>query len=161
MWFLALWGLGIISALVHFFITGFPNNASEVSSILLLHQFIVTFGLVGIIGVVWNIIYADRTAKDLGWPGGPFQIKYGFSQLGLGIMGILAIWFGGTFWLGVIVTMYIYGLSGLWSHTAIMVKNKKPDADSIGNIIMCILYMIFLTGLSILDGGIWVMNSHI
>ncbi|GAA0365655.1 hypothetical protein GCM10008968_21880 [Bacillus horti] len=159
MWFLALWGMGLISALVHLFIVGFPENISETSTIILLHQFIVTFGLVGIIGVIVNIVYAESTAKKLGWPGGLFQIKYGFSQLGLGIMGVMAIWFGGTFWLGVIVSMYIYGLSGLWSHTYIMVQNKKADADSVGNIIMCLLYMAFLTILSILAGDIWVTGS--
>jgi hypothetical protein len=161
MWFLLLWGMGIVSAIIHLFVTGFPENKSEISSILLLHQFIVTFGLVGVIGFIVNIVFAESTAKKLGWPGGLFQIKYGFSQFGLGVMGIMAIWFGGTFWLGVIVSMYIYGLSGLWSHTQIMVENKKADADSIGNIVMCLLYMTFLTVLSISAGGIWVTNTQL
>lgn len=161
MWFLALWGLGLISSLIHFFIIGFPDSLSEISTIVLLHQFVVTFGLVGVIGVIVNIFDADNTAKKLGWPGGLFQIKYGFSQLGLGVMGVMAIWFGGTFWIGVLVTMYIYGLSGLWSHTQVMVENKKPDADSIGNIIMDIAYQAFITVLSIWAGGIWVISPQI
>ncbi len=156
MWFLLLWVVGIISAIVHFFITGFPDSTSEICTILLLYQFIVTFGLVGIIGVIVNIVKADSTAKQLGWPGGPFQIKYGFSQLGLGVMGIMAIWFRGAFWIGVLVNMYIYGLSGFWSHIHVMVKNKKTDAESIGNLIMDALYQIFITVLSILAGGIWI-----
>ncbi|MHB8064687.1 MAG: DUF6790 family protein, partial [Ruminiclostridium sp.] len=116
MWFFLLWVMGIVSAAVNFLITGFPSSMSELCTVLLLHQFVVTFGLVGVIGVVVNIIKADSTAKQLGWPGGPFQIKYGFSQFGLGVMGIMSIWFHGSFWLGTIVTMYIYGLSGFWSH---------------------------------------------
>ena len=155
MWFLLLWALGIVSAVVYFFITGFPSNLSELCTVLLLHQFVVTFGLVGIIGVVTNIVLADSNAKSLGWPGGPFQIKYGFSQLGLGVMGVLAIWFHGTFWVGVLVSMYIYGVSGLWSHIHVMIKNKKLDHDSIGNLIMDVLYQTFITVLSILAGGIW------
>ncbi|MDQ0191715.1 DUF6790 family protein [Paenibacillus wynnii] len=158
MWFLALWLLGIISGLVHLYTLGFPNNVSDISTILLLHQFVVTFGLVGVIGYVVNIARADETAKMLGWPGGPFQVKYGFSQVGLGVMGILAIWFQGTFWVGVLVTMYIYGLSGLWSHTHVMIKNKKLDADSISNLIMDVVYQTFITVLSILAGGIWVLG---
>lgn len=159
--FLALWAFGIISALIHFFITGFPDNASEISTTLLLHQFVVTFGMLGIIGVIVNIFLADKTAKKLGWPGGQFQIKYGFSQFGIGLMGVMAIWFGGTFWLGVLVNMYIYGLSGLWSHTKVMIDNKKADADSVGNIIMDIAYQAFITILSVLAGGIWVVSSQL
>ncbi len=159
--FLILWLFGIISGIIHLFIIGFPDSISEISTILLLHQFVVTFGLVGVIGVIVNIITADKTAKKLGWPGGLFQIKYGFSQLGLGVMGVMAIWFGGTFWVGVLVSMYIYGLSGLWSHTQVMIENKKVDADGIGNIIMDLAYQAFITILSILAGGIWVLSSQI
>lgn len=155
MWFLLLWGLGIISAIVQFLIIGFPGSLSEISYVLLLHQFIVTFGLLGILGMCVNIIYADNTARKLGWPGGLFQIKYGFSQFGMGVMGVMAIWFHGAFWVGTLVTMYVYGLSGLWSHTYIMIKNKKIDVDSICNITMDILYQAFITILSILAGGIW------
>ncbi|WP_186785855.1 DUF6790 family protein [Paenibacillus agilis] len=156
MWFLLLWFLGIVSAVVHLYTLDFPSATSEISRILLLHQFVVTFGLVGVIGYVVNIWKADQTAKMLGWPGGPFQVKYGFSQVGLGIMGIMAIWFQGNFWVGVLVTMYIYGLSGLWSHSYVMIKNRKADADSVCNIIMDIVYQTFITVLSILAGGIWV-----
>ncbi|HFE36858.1 MAG TPA: hypothetical protein ENK06_00380 [Gammaproteobacteria bacterium] len=155
MWFLLLWALGIISAVVHLFVTGWPSSLSEISTILLLHQFVVTFGLIGVIGVVVNIINADKTAKSLGWPGGPFQVKYGFSQLGLGVMGVLTIWFGGAFWVGALVSMYMYGLSGLWSHTQQMIKRKKVNATDISNLVMDVFYQTFITLLSIWAGGIW------
>ena len=93
--------------------------------IIVLHQFIVTNGLIGVLGFYINVIKADDTAKSLGWPGGPFQIKYGFSQLGLGVMGVLSIWFKGPFWLGTLITMYIYGASGLWTHTQEMMKKGQ------------------------------------
>lgn len=156
MWFLLLWIMGIISGAVHLFIIGWPHDPSEIARIFLLHQFVVTFGLVGIIGAVVNIVIADKTAESLGWPGGPFQIKYGFSQLGLGIMGVLAIWFHGNFWVGVLVTMYIYGLSGLWSHIHEMIRKKKLIFNDVGNIVLDVLYQTFITLLSIWAGGIWI-----
>lgn len=155
MWFLLLWGLGLLTSIIYFFINGLPQDTKTIYSVILLHQFVVTFGLVGVLGILVNIVFAKSTAKKLGWPGGPFQIKYGFSQLGLGVMGIMAIWFRGNFWVGVLVTMYIYGLSGLWSHTELMIKDKKFDAGHIANIIMDICYQAFITILSILAGGIW------
>ena len=154
MWFLLLWGMGLLTSVIYFFIYGFPHNLAQVCNVLLLHQFVVTFGLVGVIGFIVNIILADKTAKQLGWSGGPFQIKYGFSQLGLGVMGVLAIWFRGYFWIATIVNMYIYGLSGFWTHTEEMFKHKKLDAGHISNLIMDVLYQAFITALSI-TGGLW------
>ena len=155
MWFLLLWAIGLLTAGVYFLTIQLPSSLSEICNIILLNQFIFTFGLIGIIGFYINVIIADKTSKNLGWPGGPFQIKYGFSQLGVGIMGIMSIWFRGNFWIGTLVAMYIYGLSGLWSHTQHMIQNKKLDASNLMNIIMDIIYQTFITVLSILAGNIW------
>lgn len=158
MFFLVLWVLGIITAIVDLYLKGFPSDSSQICSVLLLHQFVVTFGLLGITGLLSNMIFAKKNAEMIGWPGGPFQVKYGFSQLGLGIMGVMCIWFRDGFWLGTIVSMYIYGISGFWSHWNVMRMNKKADADSIANIVMDIAYQTFITVLSIKIGGIWVIG---
>lgn len=154
MWFLLLWAIGIITAIVHLTVLNQPFTLELVSRTILLHQFVVTFGLCGIIGVIGNIIYADKLSKKLGWPGGPFQIKYGFTQLGLGVLGVMTIWYTDHFWVAALVNMYLYGLSGFWTHTQTMIDNKKIDWDSIGNLIMDIVYQSFLTALSIY-ANIW------
>jgi hypothetical protein len=158
MWFLLLWGLGLATAMIHFLIVGFSKSTSEIASILLLHQFVVTFGLVAVVGMLTNVFFADKTAEMLKWPGGPFQIKYGFSQLCLGVMGVMAIWFHGTFWAATLVNMYLYGLSGFWTHGQEMIRNKKFDASNVCNTIMNICYQLFITILSIYAGGIWVVQ---
>ncbi len=158
MFFLVLWGLGIVTAVIDLYMKGFPSDPQLICSVILLHQFVVTFGLLGITGLLSNMIFAKQNAKMVGLPGGLFQIKYGFSQLGLGVMGVMCIWFRDGFWLGTIVAMYIYGISGLWSHWNVMKMNKKADADSIANIIMDIAYQTFITVLSIVIGGIWVIG---
>ena len=155
MWFLLLWGFGIIASIIHWLINGSPSSLNDLSHVLLFYQFTVTFVLLGIIGFMVNVIYADNTSKKLGWPGGPFQIKYGFSQLGLGVLGLLTIWLRGNFWAAVIVSMYIYGLSGLWTHTEEMIKVRKLDLNHLFNIIMDIIYQAFITVFSILAGQIW------
>jgi len=146
MWILVLIGAGVLSALVHLYVIGgFQAGISTIFEIIVLHQFIVTNGLIGVLGFYINVIKADYTAKSLGWPGGPFQIKYGFSQLGLGVMGVLSIWFKGPFWLGTLITMYIYGASGLWTHTQEMMKKGKFDAIEFANIVLDIIYHVVIT----------------
>lgn len=155
MWILALIGAGIFTALIHLAIIGFDCGVATICSTILLHQFVVTSGLIGIIGFYINVIIADKTAEQLGWPGGPFQIKYGFAQLGVGIMGVLSIWFRGSFWVGTLVTLYIYGISGLWTHSLELKKKKKADPIEIANIILDIIYHIVLTVLSFYVPGVW------
>jgi hypothetical protein len=149
MWFLLLWAVGLVTGWLQIMRSHQSLTIQSVSYVLLLHQFVVTFGLVGIIGIVTNVLFAKQQAIRLGWPGGPFQIKYGFSQMSLGVLGVMAIWFSGHFWIAALVNMYVYGLSGLWTHSLTMTENHKFDAHNVGSIVMDIAYMTFLTVLSI------------
>lgn len=159
MWFLLLWALGLMASGIDFLISGCPNEISEISRILLLGQFIVTFGLVAVIGMVTNIFFANANAKKLSWAQRMFQVKYGFAQLCLGVMGGMAFWFRGNFWAATMVNMYLYGLSGVWTHIQEMLNNKKPDMDNVCNLIMNAFYQVFITILSVLAGNVWVTTN--
>lgn len=155
MWILVIIAIGVITGYIDILISGSFGDVSAMCSTMLLHQFVITYGLIGVIGVITNIIKAEDNAKALGWPGGPFQIKYGFSQFGIGLIGIMCIWFRGRFWLGALITMYVYGISGLWSHIAEMKRQEKIIFADMVNIVVDILYQVILTILSIYAGGIW------
>ena len=155
MWILVLIGAGILTGFINLAMVGFDQSVGTICSIFLLHQFVVTSGLIGIIGFSINVCVADKTAKQLNWPGGPFQVKYGFSQLGVGVMGILSIWFRGTFWVGTLVTLYIYGISGLCTHTMELKKKAKVDKIEVANIILDVIYHVVLTIMSLYVPGVW------
>jgi len=154
MWFLLLWAFGLASGLLQIMRSQHAPHHQSISHILLLHQFVVTFGLLGLLGILSNVVFAKQEAKKLGWQGGPFQIKYGFSQLSLGVLGVMTIWFPDHFWVAALVNMYVYGLSGLWSHGLLMIENRESATYNLISIVMDISYMTFLTVLSI-NAGIW------
>jgi hypothetical protein len=158
MWILAVIGAGLLTAFINLLMVGFNVSVGEICEIIVLHQYVVTYGLLGIVGFYVNVIRADKTAKALGWPGGPFQVKYGFSQLGIGVMGVLSFWFRGQFWVATLVTLYIYGISGLWSHIAQM-KRTKPNATDISNFVLDIVYHVVLTILLLQVPGVWVLGK--
>ncbi|MFC5931672.1 hypothetical protein D6T64_05170 [Cryobacterium melibiosiphilum] len=162
MWIVGIIGAGIVTALIQLAIGGFQADFVEWMRVLLLHQFAVSHGLIAVLGFIINVLYPERTAARLGWPSGPFQVKYGFAQLGLGVMGVLAIWFQGNFWVGVLVTLYIYGLSGLWTHTQEILRARKVTRNVAGvelfNIILDIVYHLVLTWMSLQIPGIWVLS---
>jgi hypothetical protein len=154
MWFLMLWAVGLVTGAIQLVASGQLITVETVSRTLLQHQFVVTFGLCGIIGVFSNIVYAERLSKKLGWPGGPYQLKYGFSQLSLGVLGVMTMMYQDHFWIAALISMYIYGLSGLWTHTKEMIDHKHFDRSNASNIVMDVVYQSFLTILS-LYARIW------
>lgn len=162
MWILAIIGMGVLTAVVHLAVMGFPTDGVTVSHTLLLHQFVVTHGIVAVLGFTINVLTPRTTAKKLGWPTSPWQIKYGFQQLGLGVIGVMTIWFQGNFWAAALVTLYIYGVSGLWTHTQEVVRKRREtgttDWVEIGNIVLDVIYHVALTWLSLLIPGVWSLS---
>lgn len=162
MWILAFIGAGLVTAVIQLAIEGFPGDIADISRVLLLHQFAVTHGILAVLGFYINVIIPDKTAAQLKWPSGPFQVKYGFAQLGLGVMGVMSIWFTGNFWVGTLVTLYIYGLSGLWTHTQEVLKKRKEtgrtDKVEVANIILDVVYHLALTWLSLQIPGVWSLS---
>ncbi|RPF22274.1 DUF6790 family protein [Myceligenerans xiligouense] len=159
MWIVVIIGGGVLTAVIQMAIQGFPSDQTYVLRTLLLHQFVVSHGFIAVAGFIINVLYPERTAAKLGWPSGPFQIKYGFAQLGLGVMGVMAIWFQGNFWAGVLVTLYIYGLSGLWTHTQEIMRKRREtgrlDWIETGNIVLDVIYHLVLTWMSLQIPGVW------
>ncbi|WP_025273139.1 DUF6790 family protein [Haloglycomyces albus] len=159
MWILAIIGMGVLTATGQLAIGGFSADFSEVMEVMLLHQFVVTHGLVAVIGFIMNVLYPKKSAAQLGWATSPFQIKYGFAQFGLGVMGVLAIWFEGNFWVGVLVTLYIYGLSGLWTHTQEIMRKRREEGRidwvEVSAIVLDVVYHLVLTWMSLQIPGVW------
>ncbi|WP_100448685.1 DUF6790 family protein [Glycomyces xiaoerkulensis] len=159
MWIVVIIGIGLLTAVVQLAVQGFSADYAQVMKTFLLHQFAVSHGIIAVGGFIINVLQPEKTAEKLGWPSGPFQVKYGFSQLGLGVMGVLAIWFQGNFWVGVLVTLYIYGISGLWTHTQEVLRKRraggKTDWVEVGNIVLDVVYHVVLTWMSTQIPGVW------
>lgn len=162
MWIVVIIGIGVVTAVIQIAIQGFSADFVEWMRVLLLHQFAVSHGIIAVGGFIMNVLYPKRTAAKLGWPSSPFQVKYGFQQVGLGVMGVLSIWFQGNFWVGTLVALYIYGLSGLWTHTQEILRKRKEtgktDAIELSNIILDVIYHLVLTWMSLQIPGIWVFD---
>ena len=159
MWIVAIIGIGVLTAIVQLALLGFPADQVVIFKTLLLHQFVVSHGIIAVGGFIINVLYPQRTAAQLGWPSGPFQVKYGFAQVGLGVMGVLSIFFQGNFWAATLVTLYVYGFSGLWTHTQEVVRKRREGGGTewieVGNIVLDVVYHLVLTWMSLQIPGVW------
>ena len=73
---------------------------------------VYVYGVGGLWGFVGHFFLSDSVAASIGWdPGSPFQLELAFYHLAFGIMGALAIWLRGFYWVALAVgkATFLYG----------------------------------------------------
>ncbi len=118
----------------------------------------VQVGLGGIWAFLGHYFKSDEIAGYIGWPpGNPFQKEIAFTNLGLGICGILSFllrhteWQNG-FWLATIVVTTVF-LGGAFSvHVADIKKSGNTNPGNAGPVFFAdilvpvVLWVLFLAG---------------
>lgn len=92
----------------------------------------ILFCLVGISGL-WaftgHFFVADKVAQGIGWPtGSPFQQEIAFTNLGIGILGILCLWLRNGFWTATVIMSSTFLLGASYVHIKDMIEkgNMNP-----------------------------------
>ncbi len=110
--------LGVVLALIHLTISKKPRTKERILTILILYSFVFHIGVQGfLLGFIPHIFFPDYTAAQIGWAAGsPFQFEVGFHDGAWGILGFLAIWIRGTFWIGAGVGWSFFMLGATYGH---------------------------------------------
>lgn len=122
-------------------------TAGEVTSGIAINTFllwllVISIGLTGIIAFSGHFFRADEIAEKIGWPkGSPFQREIAFSNLGIGIAGILCFFFRDGFWLAVIVMYSIFSLGAGFGHIYERKKNQNTSEYNTGAVVAFDLLM--------------------
>lgn len=97
-------GLGLVFATVNIIFSKKPRNARNVIEIFLLYVLVFSIGIECLFGFYGHVFMGAAIAAQLGWPAGSgFQYEVGMMNLMFAVLGIMAIWFRGDFWLAVVV----------------------------------------------------------
>ncbi len=105
------------------------RTRERVVEVLLLYFLCVQWGFGAIVTAVPHIVVPDTIAGYIGWaPGSPFQVEMGFASLGLGVLGVLCIWFRGTFWLAPAIgrSIFLYGAAYVHLRDIVAHGNWSP-----------------------------------
>src|SRR3990167_10338388 len=97
----------------------------------------VLFFSVGVQGVwayLGQTFYPKEVAASIGWAPSPFLFEVACSNLGCGVAGMLALWFGREYWfcLLIVETCFLWG--AWYGHLKDMMKNKNFAINNIGPI---------------------------
>jgi len=109
-------------------------------------------GLGGIWTFMGHYFKSDEVAGYIGWPAGnPFQLEVAFTNLALGVCGVLCFFFRGEFWLATILfaTVFLIGAFSVHVKDQKASGNKQPGnagpvffADILGPVALWGLYFL-------------------
>jgi hypothetical protein len=125
-----LWMLGIslitIASVINIVFTKKPRTAANIVEIVLLYALFFQVGVVCLLAYYGHVFNGPAIAAQIGWPAGSgFQYEVGMMNLGLGVLGILCLWFRKDFWLATaIIASVIMAGCGVGHIREIIVNNN-------------------------------------
>ena len=106
--------LAVIYSICHLSITRHQNDIVE---IFLSYTIFFNIGVMGLLGFYAHTFMPSETAKEIRWAtGSPFQFEVTVAHLAFGVLGILAIWLRGLFWVATILGNAIFLLGAFGGH---------------------------------------------
>ena len=121
----------------------------RIVELFLLYFFVIGVGFQGVYAFVGHTLFANETAKQIGWPAGnPFQFEVAIADLTIGVLGILCIWIRENFWYatGIANAVWVFGVS--YGHVYQAVVNGNYSPDNLGLLFFSTLLLaIILLGL--------------
>ncbi len=102
-------------------------------------------GLQGLFAFIGHFFKADEVARGIGWPtGNPFQKEIAFTNLSMGIVGILSIWFRGDFWLATIIARSVFLWGAAYTHLEDLKGRKNTNIFNAGPVLYLDMFFPFV-----------------
>ncbi|MFG1465522.1 DUF6790 family protein [Xanthobacter sp. DSM 24535] len=124
-----------------------PLPPGFVADRLMRYLFLLPVGLMGLWGALGHVFFASEAARAIGWEPSPFQSEVGMANLGIGMGGLIAAFYGNWgFRLGVAVVTAGFLGGAATVHLVQIVETGNLAAGNAGPI----LYTDILTPLTLL-----------
>ena len=144
--------MGIIGFFIHLFVSKEPRTPFRIVELFLLYQLIFSVGLSSFLAFFGLAFMTQFVADYTNWPACPFEKQLANVNLGYGVLGILCIWYRGTFWLATIIGLSIWLVGDGIGHLADLYYNHNTSWGNIGlplytdiivPVLLVILYAIY------------------
>jgi hypothetical protein len=132
-----IFAASILGALLHLWSTRSAGFSSRrIVAVSLLYLICIQWGFGAAFMSLGHIVAPDQVAGFIGWePGSPFQVELGFASLGTSLLGILSIWFRGSFWLAPIVARSVFLLGAAYVHIEDILVHDNLSAGNAGPVL--------------------------
>lgn len=127
-----LFGIVIACTVIHLLLK-WDWHWAKISEVLLSYILLFNVGVMGFLAAFAHIFMGPETAKLIGWePGSPFQFEMGIANLSYGVIGVLAYWIRGNFWVAVVVGWSVLMLGCFLGHIMDYVLHGNNAPYNIG-----------------------------
>lgn len=92
----------------------------------------ISVGLQGLLAGLAQIFRGEKSAAYLNWPYSPFVRELGYCNVAFGILGLLCLIVGGTWWAATGIGYSIFLLCAAGEHIYDMVKNHNYSLGNAG-----------------------------
>ena len=119
----------VIAAGAHILFSGAAGSGSSIVEIFLLYTLVIGVGISGIVGFIGHTFRGEEITRSIGWPpGNPFQFEVAVTNLALGVIGILSVWFRDDFWLATAIaaSIFYFGAAAVHIRAIVADQNRAP-----------------------------------
>jgi len=124
----SLLGIGLIGSLISLLFKERPRSKSVIIEAFVAYFFLFSIGIGYLNNFLMHVVFAEYTAKFIGWANSPFQLEVGFASLGMGVAGLIAFRQNLTFRLATFIppAFFLWGAAGGHIHQIIKTHNMAP-----------------------------------
>jgi hypothetical protein len=128
MFWIVAFGLSVGGTVAHLLVSGGGVTVERAGQVGLLWLGVVFYGAATLLSGLQHLLVPDRIADSIGWPrGSGFQIELGWAELGVGVAGLLSLWFGVPYVIGPCLAGAIFYLGAAIGHARGIAKgNRRP-----------------------------------
>ena len=113
--------VGWVLTVIYYFI---GPDRGFIHAALLMHLS-CTVGFLGIFNFVGHSLFSEKVAARIGWVSNGFQKELGHTSLGIGICGVLCLFYQDAFWLATIVPFSTFLIGAAVNHIAEIGQSKN------------------------------------
>ena len=128
MFFVLLYGLIIVLAILHLIFTKKPRTLYRIAEIFLCY-FLLGVGLSNLNAYILHVFFATTLSQ---LPVTLFQYQLGMAYLGIAFLGVLCIFFRGNFWLATIIMNTVFNWGVAYRYIALMIRSHQYQLRGIG-----------------------------
>lgn len=152
--FLSVYLIGAIAFFIHLFrLPKIERQRKKIVELVLLYLIVFGVGLTSFFAFIGLTFMDDIVAKHLAWPKCPFEQELANVNLAFGVLGILAIWYRGYFWMAIVLGFSIWIIGDAIHHLYDAFVHHNHSAGNEGSlvytdivipILLCIVLFFYL-----------------
>lgn len=120
--------VGLICSLISLFFKKGPLSRSVIVEAFVAYFFLFSIGIGYLNNFLMHVVFAEYTAKFIGWANSPFQLEVGFANLGMGVAGLIAFKRNLSFRSAAFLppALFLWGAAGGHVYQIIKTHNMAP-----------------------------------